>query len=230
MSARTSPDRPTRCQADGCCNLLLARGPGRAPKWCGARCRRRQLYSGTCVDCGAVTNGYGGPGTAAEYCAACAPAAHTVWTRERLLHEGKRWRELTGTLPRATHWHTTGGGNSVPEFLSALLEFRSRTGPWPVTASVQYVFGSWGAFLRELGGEPVATCLGVKHGQRAAEMQAALDRLETSDGKPGASLQRDAAHGNAATLTRDAEVVLRGFCAASTRRSQPTQHDTRRTP
>jgi hypothetical protein len=39
--------------------------------WCSERCRREQ-YAGTCIDCGARTNGHDGPGKASTRCIPCA--------------------------------------------------------------------------------------------------------------------------------------------------------------
>jgi DNA-directed RNA polymerase specialized sigma24 family protein len=60
--------RPTTCE--GCGKPIEQPRRGQR-KWCSDRCRKTALYAGRCVDCGAPTNGYDGPGTAAERCSAC---------------------------------------------------------------------------------------------------------------------------------------------------------------
>ncbi len=59
----------------GCGSALAPKKPtpqggGRPRKWCSERCRKGQ-YAGECIDCGAPTNGYAGPGQAAERCPSC---------------------------------------------------------------------------------------------------------------------------------------------------------------
>lgn len=58
-------------------------------KWCSDRCRKRTLYGGTCKLCGAVTNGYDGPGTAADICIDC----HEARNAERNAEIIERWNE-----------------------------------------------------------------------------------------------------------------------------------------
>lgn len=58
-------------------------------KWCSHRCRKRTLYGGTCKLCGAVTNGYDGPGTAAEVCRDCRDGRNA----ERNAEIVERWNE-----------------------------------------------------------------------------------------------------------------------------------------
>lgn len=52
------------------CGTVLVNPQGRRA-YCSERCRREK-YAGTCVDCGARTNGYAGPGRAHERCVKCA--------------------------------------------------------------------------------------------------------------------------------------------------------------
>jgi len=85
---------------------------------------------------------------------------------------------LTGAWPTATHWHSTCGGHPGEAFGAAVLEFRALTGPWPESSAGSHVFGSWAAFIVAAGGEAPGTCAGVKNGQRAAEMRAALAALD----------------------------------------------------
>lgn len=56
---------------DGCGeSFAYVNRPGRNPRWCSERCRKRTLYGGKCEICGAITNGYDGPGTASDRCSA----------------------------------------------------------------------------------------------------------------------------------------------------------------
>lgn len=86
--------------------LPPSRGPGRQRKWCTNRCRRQTLYAGSCVDCGAPTNGYNGPGKASKRCVACAAADRKIWTREALIAAIQAWADETGGIPpTATDWN-----------------------------------------------------------------------------------------------------------------------------
>ncbi len=100
--------------------------------------------------------------------------------RAHLIAEAGRWRDLTGDWPTSTHWHLSAGTSPDPQFLAALLAFRDLTGPWPQPANVSWYFGRWGAFIEACGGVAVGTCAGVRHGDRAEQMRAAIARLESA--------------------------------------------------
>jgi hypothetical protein len=78
MSARTFT-----CQ--GCGKTGPLTNPhDRRRKWCSDRCRKQTLYGGTCIDCGAPTNGSDGRGPhAAERCVSCAAAINGTRLRAR---------------------------------------------------------------------------------------------------------------------------------------------------
>lgn len=72
------------------CGTAIEQPPrGKPRKWCSDRCRKRTLYGGTCKLCGAVTNGYDGPGTAAEVCIDC----YETRNAERNAEIIERWNE-----------------------------------------------------------------------------------------------------------------------------------------
>jgi DNA-directed RNA polymerase specialized sigma24 family protein len=96
---------PAVCQ--GCGSPLPAPPPssGRRRKWCSEACRKRTLYGGRCVDCGAATSGSEGRGARApQRCHACAArraaarsserAAPRRALIERLWAEGRSVREI----------------------------------------------------------------------------------------------------------------------------------------
>lgn len=153
---------------------------------------RKDSYRGRCVDCGALTDGSNGRGNPAKRCAECSARyqhEHAVWTRERLITEAHRWRDLTGSWPVTTYWHSTvGSSRTRAAYRSVVLEFRALTGPWPSIRAVQAVFGSWAAFMEACGGVAPGTCRGVRWGQRAIEMQAALDRANAQSSPKGTGL------------------------------------------
>lgn len=126
---------------------------GRDRKWCSERCRKQTLYSGTCVDCGEPTNGYAGIGKAGERCKKCRHAkehADRIWTRERILADGRRWQELTGRCPVVGDWNRYINRGERRVLIDAVHVL---TGPWPHAWCVLREFGSWREFIAELGGE-----------------------------------------------------------------------------
>lgn len=103
--------------------------------------RRRLRYRGTCVDCGAPTDGSNGRERAAKRCATCA-AEHQhksrTWTRETILAAFHRYFDEHGDQP------------------SAALVNQSRPAGFPPTGTVQREFGSWSAAIRAAGWRPWA--------------------------------------------------------------------------
>lgn len=68
---------------------------GRDRIWCSDRCRKQTLYGGTCIDCGAPTNGSDGRGAnASKRCNRCSSA------RNRGLANAQRERDAA---PRRQH-------------------------------------------------------------------------------------------------------------------------------
>lgn len=122
----------------GCGTPVEQTPRAREKKWCSEGCRKRSLYSGTCIDCGART-GYSGHGTdASERCTACAGARATVWTRGGIVNAIRAFAAHEGRQPSALEWQ------------------RSRPSTYPATATVLNVFGSWNAAIRAAGFEPQA--------------------------------------------------------------------------
>jgi hypothetical protein len=120
------------------------KGPDR--KWCSNRCRKQTLYSGTCRECGARTNGSDGPGTASDLCCHCAPAANAKWTRDVIIAAIQGWAREHGSPPAATDWN------------SALARRRGRPPrdieKYPPLSVVQDMFGSWSAGIEAAGFTP----------------------------------------------------------------------------
>lgn len=101
-----------------------------AHEWCSdpdgtKRDARRAGYAGTCIDCGAPTDGSDGPGKASQRCSAC-----VTWTREAVILAFQTYFEEHGEPPRS---HTRG---------------------MPESVTVRRRFGSWAAGL-EAAGLPV---------------------------------------------------------------------------
>lgn len=114
-------------------------------KWCSERCRKRTLYSGVCVDCGALTSGDGGRSGAPRRCHACAPNARIFWTREALIGAMQAWNDTYGHAPVAADWNP---GMAISKGHPEKAErFRAACGAWPHVDIVQKVFGSWAAGL-----------------------------------------------------------------------------------
>ena len=93
-----------RCRGCGAC-LPPPTQSGRRRKWCSEACRKRTLYAGRCVDCGAATSGSAGRGPRApKRCQACASRLAAARARERaaprravierLWAEGRTVREI----------------------------------------------------------------------------------------------------------------------------------------
>jgi hypothetical protein len=97
---------------------------------------RRRRYGGTCVDCGAPTDGSRG-GKAAKRCRRCATAHQKAtgrWPREAILTAFRAWIDESGAPPTAPEWRLSGKGH-------------------PATNTVVCKFGSWSAALRAVGYE-----------------------------------------------------------------------------
>lgn len=126
-----------------------------AHEWCSdpdrAKYRaRRQRYAGTCVDCGARTDGSDGPGRAAKRCAECTrrhQKENGPWPRERVIEAIRAWAERYGAPPAAPDWNPAqarwfGHPEKVERF---------RGGEWPSTTTVAKRFGSWAAGIEAAG-------------------------------------------------------------------------------
>lgn len=143
------------CQ--GCETLLPPSNGPRARKWCSDSCRKRTLYSGTCVDCGGATDPSNGRANAATRCRNCHNAYRTKWTPEAIVDAIRRWNDAHGRPPGAREWNTTLARK-------AGLPFRGHE--YPGTDTVQTAFGSWNAAIEAAGFEPLPR--GIYRSRRVA--------------------------------------------------------------
>jgi hypothetical protein len=122
------------------------KAPGQARKWCSGRCRKQTLYAGACVDCGAPTNGYDGPGKASERCVPCRKRfdhENRQWTPETIVAAIQRWAdEHGGVPPTASDWNNT---------LSRQLGRGPHGDDYPSASVVQHEFGTWSAAIKAAG-------------------------------------------------------------------------------
>ena len=96
-------------------------------------------YVGVCRGCGAYTQPRNGKGDAYAYCKACHPGAiERRWTQERVLDAMRDWLGRYGRLPSSYDWsraHARRRGEAALRRLDA--------GPWPSSAVVSTLFGTW---------------------------------------------------------------------------------------
>lgn len=114
---------------------------------------RKASYRGTCVDCGAPTNGNDGRAKAAARCVPCAARAQTIWTPETVVAAMRRFHDRYGRAPVMTDFNTAlacrlGHPEKAERFYA--------DGDYPTTPSVQRVFGTWNAAITAAGFEPLA--------------------------------------------------------------------------
>lgn len=106
---------------------------------------RKARYAGVCRDCGNPTDGTPGVGKAAERCAECSilfQRRSARWTPTSVVAAMMRWEELFGRPPRASEWRTR----------SRLADLGiDDVRDWPLTSTVQEVFGSWNGALDAAG-------------------------------------------------------------------------------
>lgn len=129
----------------GCDTELPPSRGQRERKWCSDRCRKRTLYGGSCVDCGAATDGSNGRAKAPERCNPCQAIHRTLWTRETIGAAIRQWHFEHGAFPAATDWNAT---------LARRFGRPDRPVDFPSVETVQRVFGSWNAAIRAAGFEP----------------------------------------------------------------------------
>jgi hypothetical protein len=167
------------------CGAELApnHAPGHPRKWCSERCRRRTLYTGSCVDCGKET--YNGNATPPERCSSCANRARAIWDKESIADLIQAWVEMYGAPPAATDWNP----NLARKYgLPERAERFYADGCWPVISTVLDVFGSWNAALEAAGftprspgtygrpGEDMGVCREIRARYEAGESTIALGR------------------------------------------------------
>lgn len=153
----TAPELRTRAQKVGALNRLIAGGytPREAAETLGMKVttarallndpdgseqrRRRQGYRGTCLTCGAATDGSSGRAKAPTECRSCkAIREHEerYWNQERVIDAIQRWARVHGQPPAATEWLNAGMGISAG---------------YPSCTLVQREFGSWSAGIEAAG-------------------------------------------------------------------------------
>lgn len=113
---------------------------------------RKKRYGRDCLTCGKRTDGSGGRAKAPLYCADCAPAAYTVWTREAIILAMQTFAARYGHPPSATEWNPpyarrVGRDDWADRFHS--------DGDYPQANTAQRAFGSWNAAVAAAGFEPL---------------------------------------------------------------------------
>lgn len=117
-----------------------------------ANCRAtKERYRGVCEECGGPTSGCNGPGTAARYCAHCAPGINAIWTRESVVEAIRYFAERYGQPPSAQKWSPSLARQGNRDDLA---ERFYEDGCWPHTNSVLVLFGSWNAAIAAAGFTP----------------------------------------------------------------------------
>lgn len=84
-----------------------------------------------------------------------------TWTHDMILQAGHTWKDATGEFPAAYHWNPARCRTMVD---SLMLRVRSHRviidlfegGGFPSDWTVKREFGSWNAYLAQLGTEPRA--------------------------------------------------------------------------
>lgn len=140
------------------CRSPLKPSKSRPRKWCSGRCRKRTLYGGECVQCGAPTDGGRGPGKAPLRCRACC----SVWTEAAIIDAICRWAAgHDGVPPRSLDWCPP-----VPP-------------GYPSAETVSRVFGTFNAGVRAAGFKPRRTC--DRHRYDALDLDALAKRLRAGE-------------------------------------------------
>ncbi len=160
----------TRLRAEGLTLKAIGERFGVSPqtvlRWTDAEYNARSLataralkesYRGTCVDCGASTNGSDGPGKASKRCVPCGAiksgAERTVWTREVLITRIQEWASIHGEPPAMADWNPTRARNFLHDEERA-RRFEDADGYYPWMTLVVRVFGSWNAAIAAAGFKP----------------------------------------------------------------------------
>lgn len=119
--------------------------------------KRKRRYGGSCVVCGAHTDGSNGSAAAPRYChshAAMNPewrAKITVWTREIIVGRIQEWALLYGEPPAMPDWNPIKAREMRDEWRAQRFEADDR---WPWFMTVVKRFGSWNAAVAAAGFEP----------------------------------------------------------------------------
>lgn len=128
---------------------------------------RKDSYRGTCVDCGARTDGSNGRANAPERCHPCRSAYDTIWTRETVIDAIRAFADRYGQQPTSWEWNPSLARlNGRDDFAARFTQ----DGCWPHTESVRGVFGTWNAAIEAAGFEPYAP---GQRGPHRARLEAA---------------------------------------------------------
>jgi hypothetical protein len=119
----------------------------------GDKARARKLKNARpCLDCGKLVNVDGRRTNPAERCVQCNNDRRKIWTRDALILAIQEWADDNGGVPPvATDWNPAHARAVGRPDKAARFE---RDGHWPQVYTVQRVFGSWNAAIREAGFEP----------------------------------------------------------------------------
>jgi hypothetical protein len=144
----------TTCR--GCGEPIEQPPSGRRRQWCSENCRRRHVYSGTCVDCGAQTS-RGRGSSPNERCRPCGAkkngADAKVWTREAIVAAIREWVVEFGEPPATYDWNPYGARHTMHDEARA-RRFEDAAGRWPSVTAAFDRFGSWQAAIAAAGYEP----------------------------------------------------------------------------
>lgn len=119
------------------------------------RSRQRALkesYRGECMDCGAPTDGSGGPHNAAKRCNPCNRAHQhdrRIWTEQTVVEAIRAFADKYGRQPTAADFLTG------PHITEGQRERFYRDGTYPFTSEVLRECGTWNEALRLAGFEPL---------------------------------------------------------------------------
>lgn len=109
---------------------------------------RKRGYQGSCVDCGAPTDGGAGRGRAAKRCATCSTEhikASAKWTRDAIIAAIRDWADRYGSPPPQTAWlgkHPNRREEDARRFAE---------GDYPYASQVVRQFGLWANAIEAAG-------------------------------------------------------------------------------
>lgn len=118
---------------------------------------RKDSYRGTCLGCGARTDGSNGKNAAPTHCIAChwrlGLDQRKRWGRDEVIAAIQKWHDLYGATPSAMDWSPALARNSAATDLDR-IEMRWARGDWPTLTSVRAYFGSWNNAIAAAGFTP----------------------------------------------------------------------------
>ncbi len=132
---------------------------------------RKDRYRGSCVDCGAPTDGSAGPGKAPRRCIQCAAivagAERKIWDRDTIIAAIQWWAEEHGEPPGSADFNETQARTALHDEARARRTERYKAkGAIPCHTTVYREFGSWNAALEAAGFRPRQPDGGGGNGQR----------------------------------------------------------------